>query len=319
MTNMLHGIDNWTAFVALIVKHVSPTTTVMDVYDHLGIGALYVMSEEWWDASVIDMSPRMQVGAIPALIDIRQQQIRRMKALGVDVHLTWHHANDQQLGQLIAHAISAGHTVGLYGVTAAMAVHVSKIDSEILTCTDTSGKYVVLDLNQIRAPAGVLCVIASPTRITPCDPVEMLHWLVYLLNGLPTIAFDTPRHPLRDWQVWHIGVDAFAVGAFSAETAAPLAIVSDNVSRIIHAYIWRINLLQQQLMRIDQAVNALAIRDAIDAGADVRFFMDFVARQYPQNCARRALTQAEGALIAETCRDTRQVLRSIVDLLSRVE
>jgi hypothetical protein len=319
MINMPHSIDNWTAFVASIVKQVSPTTTVMEVCDHLGIGALYIMSEEWWDASVIDMSPRMQVGAIPALIALRQQQIRRMQIIGVDMHLTWHRADDIQLGQVIAHAIRVGHTVGLYGMTTSMAVHVVKIDGVILTCTDTSGNCVVLDLHQIRAPAGVLCAIASPTPNTPCNPVETLRWLVYLLNRLPTIAFDTPRHPLRDWQVWHIGVDAFAVGAFSAETAAPLAIVSDNVSRIIHAYIWRINWLQQQLMRINQAVNVLAIREAIDAGADARFFMEFVAQQYPQNCPRRALTQAEGALIAETCRDTRQVLRSIVDLLSRVE
>jgi hypothetical protein len=162
-----------------------------------------------------------------------------------------------------------------------------------------TGGAITIDLSQMRAPAGIECLTARPASMTATQFDDDLPWLVHLLAGLPTIAFDTPRHPLRDWQVWHVGSDAFAVAALSAETAAPLAIVSDNVARIIHAYIWRIDVLQQQLVHINQARNSTVIRDAIDACQDVRFFLNFVAQLYPIAVERRALTLPEGALIAD--------------------
>lgn len=318
MMTLPRGIDNWSAFVALLAQQVLPSVTITDVCDRLGVGALFVMSEEWWDPSVIDMSPRIHVGYIPALCDIRQQQLMRMRALGLDMQLTWHRIDDPQLAPLIANAISIGRTVGVYGMTNSMAVRVHALNGSTLTGSDASGNEIALELPHLRAPAGVLCVVADRCPTASRDAIDELGWLVHLLNGVTTIAFDTPRHPLRDWQVWHIGVDAFAVAALSAETAAPLAIVSDNVARIIHAYMWRIDWLQQQLMRIRQSVDALAVREAIDACDDVRFFLNFVAQQYPVEVTRRALSLPEGALIAETCRDTRQVLRSIADGLGAI-
>lgn len=318
MTTFPQGIDNWSACVTRLAQQVSASVTITDVCDQLGIGAFFAMSEEWWDPSVIDMSPRMPVGCIPALRDLRQQQVRRMRAFGVDMQLTWHRIDDLQLVVTIEHAIRAGHGVGLYGVTTSMAVQVHAIQGSTLIGYDASGSELALELQHLRAPSGVFCVTASHCSKEPHNAIDALFWLMHLLNGLPAISFDTPRHPLRDWQVWHIGADAFEVAALSAETAAPLAIVSDNVARITHAYIWRIDWLQQQLMRINHSLHSGTIREAIDACEDGRFFMNFVAQQYPINSTRRALSLPEGALIAETCRDTRQVLRSIADLIARV-
>lgn len=319
MTKILCCPDNWGAFVALIAHQVSPKVTITQLNDALGVGALYAMSEEWWDPSVIDMVPRMQVGFIPALYAIRDQQLQRIRALGIDMHMTWYHANDPKLGHNIANLIGLGHIVGLYGVTPSMSLRVCAVDASSLTCSDTFGNESTLHLQRLRAPAGVFCVSAHCCQINPYTATEELRWLVQLLNGLPTIAFDTLRHPLRDWQVWHTGVDAFAVAALSAETAAPLAIVSDNVARIIYAYIWRIDWLQQQLIRISHSIHSTRLDEAIDACNDVRFFLNIVAQQYPLDVARRALSLPEGTLIAEACRDTRQALRSIADMLGGSE
>lgn len=318
MTDTTLQIDRWSALVARLVQQQSPAVSSTDVYDCLGTGALYVMSEEWWDPSIIDMSPRMPVGAIPALHGIRLQQLQRMNALGIAMNATWYRANDPQLLPVLVNSIRNGHSVGLYGVSGSQALHVRATDDRLLVCCDPTGNEFVVDVDQLRAPAGVMVVVATSGSPISRNPVDELGWLVKLLNGFPTIAFDTPRHPLRDWQVWHIGFDAFAVAALSAETAAPLAIVSDNVARIIDAYILRINWLQQQLVRINKSLNAGAIREAIDICDDVRFFLNVVAQQYPLHVVRRALSLPEGALIAEACRDTRQALRNIADVLDSV-
>lgn len=310
--------DNWSAGVTLLAQQISPGLAATAVYERLGIGALFVMSEEWWDPSIIDMHPRMPVGYVPALHELRQQQLIRLAALGVDMRSTWHRTDDSQLSHTITQAVVAGHAVGLFGIAGSSLVCVQSIDESLVSGTDGNGNTVTFNMQQVRAPAGVECIIAAASQTMRIEPIDDLHWLRHLLAGVSTIAFDTPRHPLRDWQVWHIGADAFAVAALSAETAAPLAIVSDNVARITHAYMWRIDVLHQQLLRINQLCHSNIVRDAMDACHDARFFMNFVVSHYPLTVARRALTLPEGALIAETCRDTRQVLRDIADLLADV-
>jgi hypothetical protein len=310
--------DTWSAGVVLLAQQIIPRLSASAIYERLGIGAFFVMSEEWWDPSIIDMHPRMPVGYIPGLLELRQRQLQRLSPLGVEMRSSWHRADESQLLQAIAHAVTSGHAVGLFGFVGSSPVRVLSSDGMTVIGQDNSGNRVTLNMQQVRAPAGVVCVIAMASRTVLVEPGDDIQWLRYLLGGLPTIAFDTPRHPLRDWQVWHIGADAFAVAALSAETAAPLAIVSDNVARIIHAYMWRIDVLQRQLERINQAYGSSELCDAIDACHDARFFMNFVAQHYPLTVARRALTLPEGSLIAETCRDTRQVLRDIADLLANV-
>lgn len=311
--------DEWTSGVTLLAQHVVPTVSSSEIYEYLGVGALYVMSEEWWDPSVIAMHPRMPVGFVPALMQLRQRQLQRLTALGIQMHMRWYRADDAiQLSESIATAMKTGHVVGVFGVAGMLPMLVEWCDASSVTGRDYWGNPLALDIAHVRAPAGVTCVSAIAVPKTKEHPDANLHWLRYLLSGLPTIAFDTPRHPLRDWQVWHIGADAFAVAALSAETAAPLAIVSDNVARIIHAYMWRIDVLHAQLLRMHQSRNVSVLSDAIDACHDARFFMNFVAQSYPLTVERRALTLAEGALIAETCRDTRQVLKSIAQLLNEI-
>jgi ABC-type protease/lipase transport system fused ATPase/permease subunit len=318
MTNAHENIDTWSSFVATLAQQVLPTITATDVYDRLGVAGLFVMSEEWWDPSVIDMHPRMPVGVVPALNTFRRQQLQRITTLGVTIDSTWYRVDDQVLLQSITYAINAGQVVGLLGMSGHGPMHVLAVDGSQLRCSDSAEIESTIDLRNIRAPAGVECMVCTQKTSTSWHPIDDINWLCDLLQGVSTIAFDTPRHPLRDWQVWHIGVDAFAVAAFAAETAAPLAIVSDNVARITHAYAWRIGWLQQQLMRINQSIAAAPVQEAIDACADARFFVQIVTHQYGLSVERRALSLAEGALIAEACRDTRQALRSVVALLNGI-
>lgn len=312
------GPDQWCAGLMQLVQQVDPAMRSTTIYAQLGIGALYVMSEEWWDPSIIELHPRMPVGFVPALHQLRQLQLQRLTSLGVDVHMYWYRVNDAALWHTISKAVADGCTVGLFGITGVSFVSVQVIVGTIVTGNDSLGGFITIDLQQVRAPAGVECVIATPATATNRQTGDALGWLVQLLDGFPTIAFDTPRHPLRDWQVWHIGVDAFAVAALSAESAAPLAIVSDNVARIIHAYMWRIDLLQQQLVHLNQSRQSSLLNEAIEGCRDAHFFLNIVAQHYPLTVERRALSIPEGALIAETCRDTRQVLRDVANLLRGV-
>ncbi|MFZ9858037.1 MAG: hypothetical protein ACO3F2_06855 [Roseiflexaceae bacterium] len=305
--------------MSLLAQAVDVNVSVDDVYDCLGIGAVYVMSEEWWDPSVIELHPRMHVGFIPELHKFRQQQLIRLRPLGIDMWSTWYRAGDSTILRTVSHALTAGQCVGILGMIGVMLVSVTTVEGTLIIGRTATGDIAMIDINQMRAPAGIECVFATTYTPSLRNHVDELRWIALLLRGLPTIAFDTPRHPLRDWQVWHIGADALAVAAFSAQTAAPLAIVSDNVARIVHAYMWRIDVLQQQLVRINTLFRSSAVRNAVDACDDARFFMQFVMQRYPLTVERRALTLPEGALIAETCHDTRQVLWSIADMLNTVE
>lgn len=308
--------DAWSAFVAALVKRIVPTCTDTDVFDQLGVAGLYVMSEEWWDPSTIALHPRMPVPIIPALTDLRTAQLRRLAALGADVAYSWHIADDASLFSCITAGLQTNAVVGLFGITGGMAVQVVSVRDHLIFANDALGLPVTFNAHELRAPAGIECFVVATCEGAHVDMQNTLRWVRTLLQGIPTIAFDTPHHPLRDWQVWHIGADAFAVAAFAAESAAPLAIVSDNVSRIVHAYIWRIQMLRQQIDRLQHVVTRDTHRELLDYCDDALFFMGLLAQQYPPTVERRALILDEGALIAEACRDTRQALRGVIDGLN---
>lgn len=308
--------DVWSAFVATLVKRIVPTCTDTDVFDQLGIAGLYLMSEEWWDPSIIELHPRLPVSIIPALCNLRAAQLQRMSFIGAHIAYSWHKSDDASFFSCIVEGLRSHAIVGLFGISGSMAVLVVSVHDNVIVAQDASGKLVTIDVQRLRAPAGIECFVVTSCQAAHVDILENVRWMHALMRGMPTIAFDTPHHPLRDWQVWHIGIDAFAVAAFSAENAAPLAIVSDNVSRVVHAYIWRMQLLRHQLHRLLSDSSLSHVVQMLDYCDDALFFMRLIAQHYPQHVERRSLIVAEGALIAEACRDTRQALRAIVDMLS---
>jgi len=297
-----------------LAQRVAPHRTATEIFDCLGVAGLFVMSEEWWDPSVIDMYPRMPTNQIPALMTLRRTQLRRLSALGLNVEYTWYDQHDTNLHDALSVAIFNGYTVGLVGVVAFGPLRVSAVHTDEYICVDHNGSQHVILRANMRAPAGIACLVMSESHPTHRQDDDAV-WIRYLLHEVPSMAFDTPRHPLRDWQVWHIGVDALAVAAYSAETAAPLAIVSDNVARIAHTYAWRLAWLAQQLPRMHAQSSDWSVGNAMNACADAQFFLGFVTRHYPLTVERRALTLAEGALIAEACRDARQALQGVVAAL----
>ncbi len=305
-------VDPWSAFVLGGVHKLDNTCDAITVIDAMGVAGVFVMSEEWWDPSIRDMHPRIAVAPIPALLQFRQRQLKRLTVCGISVQYTWVSVDQFGNGVALYDAVLQGAVVGLYGITGLPTLYLSYADEHRMSCQLADGTSIDLDSTTIRAPSGIQCLV-----FTRCEPVRAsIHdamWLQSLLHGMPSIAFDTPRHPLRDWQVWHVGIDALAVAALSAETAAPLAIVSDNVARILHSYAWRVEWLLHQLHRMHSFVPISTM--AQDACADAQFYLGVLTQQYPVSVARRSLTLPEGALIAEACRDTRQALRVVMETL----
>ncbi|MBM4412464.1 MAG: hypothetical protein FJ040_03315 [Chloroflexi bacterium] len=308
MQQQLLDADQWSTFVAMLVNRVSPMLQPADVIDTLGTSALYVMSEEWWDPSTIDVHPRMVKQPVSALRSLRQRQLLRLRQLGVQVSLTWHAGIDEALASHINSAIDSGELVGVYGIAGRQFALVHSFQNGVMKIQRGADHVDVVDPATLRTPGGIQCVTCDICARDIVKPYEHVEWTYELLFSTSSVAFDTPGHPIRDWQVWHIGVDAFAVAAFSAETAAPLAIVSENVVRILAAFDWRIRWLHQQLQRAHQVSAHQALPHAMSACEDVVFYLDILLKQYQPGIRTRSLSLADGALIAEACRDIRQAL-----------
>lgn len=306
--------DAWSHLVARLACMVQPQIDATQVYDALGVAGLYVMSEEWWDPSVITLHPRMPVTPMPDLIRFRQRQLQRLMHLGIHVSYQWLPHSISSIDSVTLEAIHPDAVVGVCGMVNHPYVQIRHVSGSWHIC-HADGENHLLDEATIRTPYGLECMVVMPCVPLQVHPRTDAEWLHELLCGLPVFSFDTPKHPLRDWQVWHLGVDAFAVAALSAETAAPLAIVSDNVARIVDVYLWRIMWLSQQLVRLERANSAWSSTIATEACADALFYMALLQRQFPTTIARRSLSLAEGALIAEACRDTRQALQTVGESL----
>lgn len=298
--------DQWSAFVATLVNRTAPSIDLSNVFDALGTAGLYVMSEEWWDPSTIDLHPRMAKKPVFALLTLRQRQLLRLRHLGVQVSLTWHASVDSDLVERINTTSERGGMVGLYGIAGTQHVHVHSLHDNVLSLLRDDGTVDTADVAVLRFPGGLQCVSCEISNPVQTRVYEHVSWVYELLFSTPSVAFDTPAHPIRDWQVWHFGADAFAVAAFSAETAAPLAIVSDNVVRILKVFDWRIRWLHHQLQRTQHRAAHQSLPHAMSVCEDVAFYLDILLKQYQLGAQRRSLSLADGALIAEACRDIRQ-------------
>jgi hypothetical protein len=175
-------------------------------------------------------------------------------------------------------------------------------------------------LANMHAPNGFLWIAVS--RCVPYQAqtiAQEVRWARVLLQSEHIWRFPTPNHPLRLWQSWHVGASALEVIALAARDAAPLSIVSDTVAGVFGHFHARAHhahrIVQRWNTHSAQSIDpryGLALASAYE---DLLYLFAIVTTQYPHGAPIRALTQAEGALICEVCRDARLVYKDISDLL----
>ena len=292
-----------------------------EVAELLGVPFLIVGSEEWLDRSILSLYPRMRT-VIPAeLVAFRRLLYQRLKVRGVAVTTEW----CADIASIPAYVTKYAPTVAAW-----MCLTASDERSPIFVPSGDDwveegkpGHTWQTVLARMNAPNGFLWVAVSRCEAEPLPTIaQHARWASALLQSEQIWRFPTPTHPLRLWQAWHLGVGALEVIAMAAHDAAPLSIVSDTVSAVFGQYHAR----AQHAYRIIQRWNTHASSDrqrhcgnALESAyLDVMYVFGLVIDQFANTASVRALSRAEGALIAEVCRDARLVYRDIIALLEEL-
>ena len=292
-----------------------------EVAELLGVPFLIIGSEEWLDRAILSLYPRMRT-VIPAeLVAFRRLLYQRLKVRGLAVTTEW-----------CADIASIPAYVNKYAPTDAVWMCLTANDERTPIFVPSGDDWAEAGnpehqwqkvLARMNAPNGFLWVAISRCDADPLPTIaQHARWASALLQSEQIWRFPTPTHPLRLWQAWHIGVGALEVIALAAYDAAPLSIVSDTVSAVFGQYHAR----AQHAYHIIQRWNAHASTDrqrrcglALESAyLDVMYVFALLIKQFPHTTSARSLSRADGALIAEVCRDARIVYRDIIALLEEL-
>lgn len=280
----------------------------------LGIPFEIVGSEEWLDRAILTLIPRMKTVIPPTLIDVHRQRFAGLAQYGIASDTVWA-ATPAELRGALPSAHAAPHVV----------VCVSAHQPAVMGTVSAHGALPAhITTLWEHAANGVLCVILSRTAaaasFSASQAIRAAH---RRLVGGEVLRFPTPQHPLRLEQAWHLGTPAFEVIALAAETAAPLAIVSDTVQRVFSTFQQRArtaaNVMDAWLSATDPTTPHDLRQRVGEAYADIDYLFDILVQQYAHENTSRALSIPEGVLIAEVCRDVRVVYRTLCGILGEWE
>lgn len=276
---------------------------------HTGWGWGIVAAEEWWDPATTLWHPTTVPHIVPALADEVARALQRLAPLGLMCRDAWFVRSDQQaLAEFIRHGIAMHEVVLLWGCNGPgyTMIHAASASGVVVSLTDDT----VLPYSRLHTRGGIHCIRVSCAQDALMRAVKWQN-IVMPLKYSSRIAFDTPTHPLRTYQTWHSGIGAWDVLASSATQAAPLALVSTHVAQIVSDYSWRFVCMHAHMEAWQTHVHhphALLLTEAL---ADCCFFMGILYKHYAHSREIRALTVADGALIAAVCHDIASTLREV--------
>ncbi len=304
--------------LALAARVVGVPLESTEVAEILGTPFLIVGSEEWLDRAVLSLYPRMRTVIPESLVIFRRELYQRLRVRGVDVRTEWCADVGTIPTYLREQPLAFGVWMCLTASEERIPLFVAAGDDWVDTAAPDERWQAALA--NMHTPNGFLWVAVS--RCTPNQVqtiAQEVQWARSLLQSEHLWRFPTPTHPLRLWQSWHVGASALEVIALAAREAAPLSIVSDTVagvfghfhSRAHHAH----RIVQRWNTHYAQSIDPRYRLALASAYEDLLYLFAIVTTQFPHGAPIRALTQAEGALICEVCRDARLVYKDIIDLL----
>ena len=290
-----------------------------EVAEILGIPFLIIGSEEWLDRAVLSLYPRMRTVIPESLVIFRREMYQRLRVRGVEVRTEW----CADIGSIRTYLMEHPPAFGVWMCLTASEERIPMFVSAGNDWVDAAvpGECWQTVLASMHAPNGFLWVAVSrciPPHVQTL--AQDVRWASMLLQSQQIWRFTTPNHPLRLWQSWHVGASALEVIALAAHDAAPLSIVSDTVAGVFGHFEARAHHAHSIVQRWNTNYAASidpryghALASAYD---DVLYLFAIVTTQFPHGAPIRALSQAEGALICEVCRDARLVYKDIIDLLN---
>ncbi|MFM2310345.1 MAG: hypothetical protein RLY87_2467 [Chloroflexota bacterium] len=290
---------------------------------HIDRPFLLVGSEEWLDRTTLQLFPRMQTVLPADLLAFRLEHYRQLRALGVNLLGTWCAdapaltrtldglAREGMACMIICNTDGPLPVVRYTGSTWISAdASIAAWDTQLVGASQPNGYYVISLEREEGATADSLADRITRARKMLTSPV--------------VFRFPTPNHPLRIYQAWHTGIASLAVIAYAAKEAAPLSIVSDTVAQVFARFHGRamqsINVVTQwEKEDGSREKNTSLYEDIRSKYLDIVYLFELVCTQFPKNGPVRALSLAEGALIAEVCTDARLVYGELCELLERLE
>jgi hypothetical protein len=272
-------------------------------------------SAEWLDRSIIQLYPRMQTDLPDELFAFRLRTYSQLCFYGVRFAGVW--CRDRAMLSPLVESpydqdtvyILLCHTDRRIPVLFKTEEHVvslndSAVDwnAEVAACSAPNGFFVVTVTRSVTLP--------GPT------PREYIRRARQKLEAQTIFRFSTPTHPIRVYQAWHLGHASLEIIAIAAEEAAPLAIVSDTVAQVFATFHARAQLAYTHIEVLEHrdgsTTQRRALYDALKSKYfDVFYLLELACTQFPIGVPVRALTRAEGMLLAEVCRDARLVYADV--------
>jgi hypothetical protein len=312
------AVNSWLTSLWSAAQTVHPACAWQNVYAASGMSFVYVAAESWFDPATILCHPRMHIAPVPALMALQQLNVAQWAALGIAVTQYWF-ATPQELAQFLANP--QGGAVVVWGVNGPEYGVLIAHTAVSLTIQRGDGSVHRMPYSALFSRNGIDIAVLAPCTVIPLPVYAPLAHACARLDYQTIVRFDTPKHPLRQDQAWHVGRGAFEVMALAADHAAPLALVATHVAAIMHDLWQRCGVAQQLVAQWADCHPSPAGRQllyhAADAFRDAQFFLNIVTTQFPLTGAPRALSHAEGDLIAAACRDVRVVLDDVAQLMRR--
>lgn len=311
-TRAAPAVNSWLTALWQAAQTVQPQIAWPAVYAASGVPFVYVAAESWFDPATILAHPRMQTLLVPDLISLRQLDVAQWAAGGIAVTQHWF-ATPQQLVQFLVHP-RAGAVVVWGGNGPEYGVLIAHTDTTLMIQRG-DGSVHALPYAALFWRNGIDVAVLGPCPVVPLPAYAPLAHACACLDRQTIVRFDTPTHPLRQDQAWHVGRGAFEIMALTADHAAPLALVAPHVAAIMYDF-WQRFGIAQQLCALWADCHPLPagrqlLHQAADTFVDGQFFLGIVCAQFPLATAPRALSHAEGDLVAAACRDVRVVLDDV--------
>lgn len=278
-----------------------------DILAHSGWGFAVTAAEEWCDPATLLYHPRMLTHVVEPLAHYVSHSLRQLSKLGLDCHDAWFAPHElESLHAYIQAALMRQQAVVLWGCHGPQYACIVSADSAGVYCIDAPTRLVTYA--QLYARGGIHVIGVC---VAPCQPGTWRDIVAPLALSL-RVDFATPHHPLRDFQTWHIGVGAWDVLAMTATQAAPLALVATHVAQIVTEYAWRLRVMRDVVHTyVCHATDEPAQRALSNALDDCCFYIGILYKHYHSQHDARALTTADGELIATVCRDIAGTLRGV--------
>ena len=302
-------VNSWLASLLFAAQTLDSQIGWQTIYAASGLPFLFVAAESWFDPATIYGHPRMQSTLGQSFMELRQLDAPLWAASGLAATQYWL-ATPQEFALFLADTSESQVIVsGVQGPEYGVVITHSPVT---FTVRRANSSIHTLHYDEILARGGIDIVVLTTSTVIPQQRYTLLAHAVKLLALQLVVRFETPKHPLRPDQAWHIGLGAFEIMALAADHAAPLALVSTHVATITRD-LWQRCDAAQQLLRVWADLHPCSegkqlLLQAAEGFIDAQFFCNIVCTHIPATVQLRALNLAEGDLIAAACRDMRLVL-----------